>query len=77
MGSLLKAISQSSAMDTLEAPYLPIVIQEAAGIPLDPTFIEQKKIMQRCKGAFYACDGGVEARQFNRFLIDAHLINGI
>ena len=72
-----KPVDLSSAMDTLEAPYLPIVIQEAAGIPLDPTFIEQKKIMQRCKGTFYACDGGAEARRFNRFLIDAHLINGI
>jgi hypothetical protein len=69
-------VDLSSAMDTLEAPYLPIVIQEAAGIPLDPTFSEQKKIMQRCKGAFYACDGGAEARRFNRLLIDAHLING-
>jgi hypothetical protein len=66
----------TSAMDTLEAPYLPIVIQEAAGIPLDPTFIEQKKIMQRCNGAFYACDGGAEARRFNRLLLDAHLIRG-
>jgi hypothetical protein len=71
-----KPVEVSSAMDTLEAPYLPIVIQEAAGIPLDPTFNEQKKIMQRCKGAFYACDGGAEARRFNRLLIDAHLING-
>jgi hypothetical protein len=69
-------VDLSSAMDTLEAPYLPIVIQEAAGIPLDPTFIEQKKIMQRCNGAFYSCDGGAEARRFNRLLIDAHLISG-
>jgi Sulfatase len=69
-------VDLSSAMDTLEAPYLPIVIQEAAGIPLDPTFAEQKKIMQRCNGAFYACDGGAEARRFNRLLIDAHLIRG-
>jgi len=69
-------VDLSSAMDTLEAPYLPIVIQEAAGIPLDPTFVEQKKIMQRCKGAFYACGGGAEARRFNRLLIGAHLISG-
>jgi hypothetical protein len=69
-------VDLSSAMDTLEAPYLPIVIQEAAGIPLDPTFVEQKKIMQRCNGAFYACGGGAEARRFNRLLIDTHLISG-
>jgi hypothetical protein len=71
-----KPIDLSSAMNTLEAPYLPIVTQEAAGIPLDPTFIEQKKIMQLCKGTFYACNDGAEARSFNRLLIGAHLING-
>ena len=42
-------------MQTIDAPYLPLVIQEAAGIPLDPSFEEQKNIMMRCKGVFYAC----------------------
>jgi len=37
-------------MDTIDAAYLPLVIQEAAGIPLDPSFEEQKNIMLRCKG---------------------------
>ena len=67
----------SSALETLDAAYLPIVIQEAAGIPLDPSFAEQKKIMLRCKGAFYACKGGAEARRFNRLLIDAGLVRGL
>ena len=49
-------------MDTIDAPYLPLVIQEAAGIPLDPSFEEQKNIMLRCKGVFYACKDGAEAR---------------
>jgi len=61
----------SSALDTLDAPYLPLVIQEAAGVPLGPSFWEQKKILQRCVGLFYGCGGGVEARRFNRLLIDA------
>ena len=43
----------SSALDRLEAPYLPLVVQEAAGLPLDPSFAEQKKILQRCHGLFY------------------------
>src|SRR5215213_9041924 len=55
----------SSALATLDAAYLPIVLQEAAGIPLDPSFAEQKSIMLRCKGQFYACNGGAEARRFN------------
>lgn len=64
----------NDALDTLDAAYLPIVIQELAGVPLDASFAEQKKIMARCEGAFYACAGGAEARRFNRMLIDAGLI---
>jgi hypothetical protein len=67
----------SSALETLDAAYIPIVIQEAAGIPLDPSFEEQKKIMLRCKGLFYACRDGAEARRFNRLLIDAGFVKGL
>ena len=67
----------SSALETLDAAYLPIVVQDAAGIPLDPSFAEQKSIMLRCKGVFYACNGGAEARRFNRLLIDAGLVRGL
>ena len=67
----------SSALDRLEAPYLPLMIQEAAGLPLDPSFAEQKKILMRCQGDFYLCAGGAEARRFNRLLIDAGLIKGM
>ena len=67
----------SSALPRLDAPYLPLVIQEAAGLPLEPAFAEQKKILDRCRGLFYACAGGTEARRFNRLLIDAGLIKGM
>jgi hypothetical protein len=67
----------SSAVDALDAPYLPIVVLEAAGVPLDASFAEQKKILQRCNGLFYRCNGGAEARRFNRMLIDAGLIKGL
>jgi hypothetical protein len=67
----------SAALDTLDAAYLPIVIQDAAGVPLDPTFAEQKKIMLRCNGVFYNCNKGAEARRFNRMLIEAGLIKGL
>jgi hypothetical protein len=70
-------IKTSAVMDTIDAPYLPLVIQEAAGIPLDPSFAEQKGIMMRCHGIFYACGDGAEARRFNRLLIDAGLIHGL
>ncbi|TMJ29851.1 MAG: LTA synthase family protein [Alphaproteobacteria bacterium] len=64
----------ASALDTLDAPYLPLVVLEAAGVPLDAAFAEQRKILQRCQGIFYLCAGGAEARRFNRLLIDAGLI---
>jgi phosphoglycerol transferase MdoB-like AlkP superfamily enzyme len=67
----------SSAVNALDAPYLPLIVLEAAGVPLDPSFAEQKKILQRCNGLFYRCNGGAEARRFNRLLIDAGLIKGL
>jgi hypothetical protein len=70
-------VNSAAVMDTIDAAYLPLVIQEAAGIPLDPSFAEQKAIMLRCKGLFYACKDGAEARRFNRLLIDAGLIRGL
>ena len=72
-----KPVDVSSALETLEAPYLPLIIQEAAGLPLDPTFAEQKKILKRCQGRFFLCSDGAEARRFNRLLIGAGLIKGL
>lgn len=70
-------VDVSSALDILEGPYLPLVVQEAAGLPLDPSFSEQKKILMRCDGLFYGCANGAEARHFNRMLIDAGLIKNL
>jgi phosphoglycerol transferase MdoB-like AlkP superfamily enzyme len=70
-------VKSPAVMDTIDAPYLPLVIQEAAGIPLDPSFAEQKNIMLRCNGLFYACKDGAEARRFNRLLIEAGFIKGL
>jgi len=70
-------VKSSTQMDAIDGPYLPLVIQEAAGIPLDPSFVEQKQIMLRCQGMFYACKDGAEARRFNRLLIDAGMIHGL
>jgi phosphoglycerol transferase MdoB-like AlkP superfamily enzyme len=66
-----------SALDRLDAPYLPIVVLEAAGLPLDASFAEQKRVMQRCGGLFFRCNNGAEVRRFNRLLIDAGLIKGL
>jgi Sulfatase len=70
-------VKSPAIMDTIDGAYLPLVIQEAAGIPLDPSFAEQKAVMLRCKGIFYACKDGAEAGRLNRLLIDAGLIHGL
>ena len=70
-------VDLSSALDELDAPYLPLVVQEAAGVPLGPTFSEQKRILKHCHGVFYRCAGGTEVRRFNRLLIEAGLITGL
>jgi hypothetical protein len=70
-------VDLSSALNTLDAPYLPLLVQEAAGVPLDPSFSEQKNILKRCHGLFYRCADGAEARRFNRLLIEAGLIKGL
>jgi Sulfatase len=70
-------VKSPAVMDTIDGPYLPLVIQEAAGIPLDPSFEEQKHIMLRCQGVFYACKDGAESRRLNRLLIDAGMIHGL
>jgi len=71
------AADLSSALDTLDAAYLPLITQEAAGVPLGPSFQEQKSILLRCRGMFYTCANGREARRFNRMLIQAGYITGL
>jgi len=67
----------ANALPRLDAPYLPVVVLEAAGLPLDASFSEQKRILERCHGQFYQCGSGAEARRFNQLLINAGLIKGL
>ena len=67
-------VDVSSALEGLDAPYLPLVTLQAAGVPLDATFSAQWAILQRCGGYFYSCQKGAEAKRFNRLLVDVGLI---
>jgi hypothetical protein len=67
----------TSALDRLDAPYLPLVALQAAGIPLDASFTEQLAILKRCGGLFHSCEKGLQASRLNRLLIDAGLIKGL
>ena len=74
---LVESISTSGVVESFNSQghYVePIRELQAAGVPLDPTFVEQKRILARCSGRFYPCANGAEARRFNRLLIDAGLI---
>ena len=67
----------SSALETLDAAYIPIVIQDAAGV----RSIRRSGSRRRSCSAARACSmparSGAEARRFNRLLIDAGLIKGL
>jgi hypothetical protein len=65
----------SPAGDKLDAPYLPIVVLAAASVPLDPSFSEQRSMLQ--SGIFYGCEQGMAARMLNRLLMNAGLIEGL
>ena len=54
-----------------------IRLQELAGVPLDASFAEQKRIYSRCNGTFATCNEGADVRRFNRQLIDAGMIKGL
>lgn len=66
----------SSALDKLDAPYLPIVTLEAAGVPLDLSFSKQKAMLRSCGGFFYSCENGTAVKKLNRLLMDVGLIEG-
>jgi hypothetical protein len=70
-------VDASSALDRLDAPYLPLIALEAAGIPLGASFSEQKAILHRCGGFFFSCERGSQAKRLNRLLMDAGLIKGL
>ena len=67
----------TSALDTIDAPYLPVVLLGAAGVPLEPDFASQKAMLRRCGGVFYRCEEGIPAKQLNRLMIDAGLVKGL
>ena len=51
-------VDTASALELLDAPYFPLVALQAAGIPLDASFAEQKAILHRCDGLLPAAKEG-------------------
>lgn len=71
-----KPVASSTAMETIDAAYLPLVIQDAAGIPLDPS-LRSRKDYAPLQGCLLFVQGRREARRFNRLLIDAGFVKNL
>jgi phosphoglycerol transferase MdoB-like AlkP superfamily enzyme len=63
------------AVETLDVPYLPLVILTAAGLPLSDSFRERQRLMIACNGRYYTCTPRDPILAFHRRLIDSGLID--
>ena len=70
-GSRPARFTRTDAHSFSDATKLPLLVHRGA------IEVGGMKAAERCKGLFYACAGGAEARRFNRLLIDAGLIKGL
>ncbi len=72
-----KPRNMNAALATLDAPYLPLVVQQLAGLPLDASFTEQKKSSSAATAFITAVAMARSRGGFNRLLINAGLIKGL
>ena len=64
-----------SEVETLDVPYLPVVILDAAGLPLSDSFRERQRLLAACKGRYFTCDQRGAILAFHRRLIDSGLVD--
>ena len=62
-------------VETLDVPYLPLVILNAAQLPLSDSFQERQKILTACNGRYYTCLPRDAILAFHRRLIDSGLVD--
>ena len=63
------------AVETLDVPYLPLVILNAARLPLSDSFRERQRILTACNGRYFTCEPRDTILAFHRRLIDSGLID--
>jgi len=63
------------AVETLDVPYLPVVILEAARLPLSDSFRERQTMLIACNGRYFSCEPHNTILAFHRRLIDSGLID--
>ena len=62
------------AVETLDVPYLPLVILDAARLPLSDSFRERQRMLTACNGRYYTCEPHDAVLAFHRRMIDSGLI---
>jgi hypothetical protein len=62
-------------VETLDVPYLPLVILNAARLPLSDSFRERQQILAACNGRYFTCAPRDTILAFHRRLIDSGLID--
>jgi hypothetical protein len=62
-------------VETLDVPYLPLVILNAARLPLSDSFRERQHVLSACNGRYFTCKPRDTILAFHRRLIDSGLID--
>jgi phosphoglycerol transferase MdoB-like AlkP superfamily enzyme len=63
------------AVETLDVPYLPLVILNAARLPLSDSFRERQRLLHACNGRYYTCEPHGAILALHRRMIDSGLID--
>jgi phosphoglycerol transferase MdoB-like AlkP superfamily enzyme len=63
------------AVETLDVPYLPLVILNSARLPLSDSFRERQRMLTACNGRYYTCQPPDTILAFHRRMIDSGLID--
>jgi sulfatase-like protein len=61
-------------VEILDVPYLPLVILNAARLPLSDAFRERQRMLTACNGRYYTCEPHDIILAFHRRMIDSGLI---
>jgi phosphoglycerol transferase MdoB-like AlkP superfamily enzyme len=62
-------------VETLDVSYMPVVILNAARLPLSDAFRERQRMLTACNGRYYTCEPRDTVLAFHRRLIDSGLID--
>jgi hypothetical protein len=62
-------------VETLDVPYMPVVILNAARLPLSDSFRERQRVLTACEGRYFTCRPRDTILTFHRRLIDSGLVD--